>query len=103
MQQITHGYNVNDNVNVSLKTNYNNNDNVSKYDKARRVEFIADSLLEKFGLDESSRPFMCKVAYKLSEARIWEHYSHVTTPPKSGKPISNPFGLFIWLCKRDGV
>lgn len=95
------------NVNVSqssIDPNYNNNvnDNVDKYDTARKVEMIADKLLQRFNLPKESRGFMCKVAYKLPEARIWEHYEHVTTV-KNGKPITNPIGLFIWLCKRDGV
>lgn len=95
--------NVNDNVNGFVKTN-NYNDNVNGYDRARQVERIADELLRKFNLDESSRGFMCKVAYKLSEARIWQHYEKVTAPPKPGaRPIANPVGMFIWLCKRDGV
>lgn len=92
------------NVNVNglyTNPNYNVNDN-GKYENARKVEAIADKLVEKFGLPEKSRPFMCKVAYKLSEARIWAHYEHVTTS-QNGKPIANPVGLFIWLCKRDGV
>ncbi len=91
------------NVNGFLTTNSNDIDNGNgKYDKAKKVEYIADRLIEKFKLDKKSRPFMCKVAYKLSEARIWDHYEHATSS-KDGKPITNPVGLFIWLCKRDGV
>lgn len=95
----------NDNVNVNgLVQTPNYNDNVNGYDRARRVEQIADELLKKFELDEGSRGFMCKVAYKLSEARIWQHYEKVTAAPKKGaRPIANPVGMFIWLCKRDGV
>lgn len=89
------------NVNGFLTTNSIDIDN-GKYDKAKKVEYIADRLVDKFGLNEKSRPFMCKVAYKLNEARIWEHYEHVTNPA-DGKLINNPVGLFIWLCKRDGV
>lgn len=86
------------NVNGGYKPhNYNVNDN-GKYERARQVEFIADSLVDKFALTEESRPFMCKVAYKLSEARIWENYEKATA-----KGSMNPVGLFIWLCKRDGV
>lgn len=71
--------------------------NQSKYDRARKVEAIADALVEKLGVGSDSRKFMCKVAWKLSEARIWENYE---TAQKTDK---NPVGLFIWLCKRDGV
>lgn len=95
----------NDNVNGFLKPPIPmniDNDNV-KYERGRQVEVIADRLLKEFKLDEGSRSFMCKVAYKLSEARIWQHVEHVNTPPKNGKPITNKVGLFIWLCKRDGV
>jgi hypothetical protein len=91
--------NVNENENVSITTNYNSNDNVikDKYARARKVEGIADSLLEKFNLDIGSRPFMCKVALRLSEARIWDNYE------QSLKATKSKVGLFIYLCKRDGV
>lgn len=84
-----------DNVNVSLKTNYNDIDN-GRYDKSKIVEMTADRLIEKLGAKQESRPFMCKVAWKLSEARIWDNVDQAL----KGK---NPMGLFIWLCKRDGV
>jgi len=91
--------NVIENENVSITTNYNSNDNVpsDKYARARKVENIADSLIEKLGLDISSRPFMCKVALRLSEARIWDNYE------QSLKATKSKVGLFIYLCKRDGV
>ncbi len=73
-----------------------NNDNV-RYSKAKRVEMIADRLVEKLGNSEF-RPFYCKVAYKLNEARIWELLESATTIKKG-----NPAKLFSWLCKRDGV
>lgn len=96
----THNVNVN-NVNaVSLKPNYNDigNDNVegNKYEQSRRVEQLADTLLEKLGAKPESRPFMCKVAYRLSEARVWYNVEQAL----KGR---NPMGLFIYLCKRDGV
>ena len=71
--------------------------NQSNYLQSRKVEVIADKLVEKLGIDEKSRPFMCKVAWKLSEARIW---SNLEQAQKSNR---NPVGLFIYLCKRDGV
>lgn len=97
-----HSNNVNVNQSsIDPNNNVNVNDNVDKYETARKVEVIADRLLERFGLPEKSRGFMLKVAYRLPEARIWQHYEHVTS--KSTKPITNPVGLFIWLCKKDGV
>lgn len=90
--------NVNENVNVNLTSNFNNNNNVDpKYARSRQVEATADALLEKFGLDISSRPFMCKVALRLSEARIWDNYE------QAQKATRSKVGLFIFLCKRDGV
>lgn len=91
------GNNDNDNVNVFLKNNNNVIDNVSRYEKARHVEEIADRLLDKLGMDISSRPFMCKVAWNLSEARIWDNLE------QANKSKINKIGLFIYLCKRDGV
>lgn len=92
-----HTNNVNE-TRSSIDPNYNVNDNNNvKYEVARNVERIADALLDKLGLPEDSRPFMCKAAYKLSEARIWANLEKAMQATKS-KP-----GLFIWLCKRDGV
>lgn len=90
--------NVIENENVRTNSNFNTNDNVvgDKYAAGRKVERIADTLLEKLNLKAESRPFMCKVAYKLSEARIWDNLEQAL----KGK---NPVGLFIYLCKRDGV
>lgn len=69
----------------------------TSYERSRKVENIADSLVEKLGVDIQSRPFMCKVAWKLSEARIWDNLE------QAQKSKVNPVGLFIYLCKRDGV
>lgn len=90
--------NVIENEIVSLTTNNNNNDNVvrDKYTAGRKAETIADKLLERLNLPVESKGFMCKVAYKLSEARIWDNLEQA----QRGK---NPTGLFIYLCKRDGV
>lgn len=86
----------NDNVNGLQTTNYNVNDNGSKYDKGKQVEFIADRIIQKLSANEKSRPFFCKVAYKLPEATIWNNV-------ESALKGRNPVGLFIYLCKRDGV
>lgn len=82
-----------DNVNVVSTTNYIDIDNV--FSKSKSVEMIADKLVQKFG-SEISRPFYCKVAYKLSEAVIWDNFEKA----QRGK---NPPALFTWLCKRSGV
>lgn len=87
--------NVNDNV-IGVRTNnYNDIDN-GRYDKGKQVEFVADKLQQRLGMKKKSRPFLCKAAYKLSEARLWDNCDQAL----KGK---NPAGLFIWLCKRDGV
>jgi len=86
----------NDIVNVVVKQpNYNVID-IGRYERSKQVEVIADKLVDKLGVPIKSRPFMCKAAYKLSEARIWDNLEQAM----KGK---NPVGLFIWLCKRDGV
>lgn len=75
-----------------------NSDSVSKYDDAKRVESIAHSLCEKFGDTKKEWfPFYCKVAYQLSESRIWQHFEHVTT----NKKVAQPMKLFYWLCDKD--
>lgn len=86
--------NVIDNGNRSLENNVIVNDR--NYDKSKQVDMIADRLLDKLGATSDSRPFMCKTAWKLSEARIWANVEQAL----KGK---NPTGLFIYLCKKDGV
>lgn len=83
------------NVNDVRANNYNVNDN-GRYAKGKQVEFIADKLLKSLGMKQESRPFLCKAAYALNEARLWDNCEQAL----KGK---NPAGLFIWLCKRDGV
>lgn len=91
-------HNDNVKVNVFQNTNYIDNENVNdRYARSKKVEEIADMLLMKLGLDQGSRPFMCKVAWKLSEACIWGNLE------KAQNGSKNPVGLFIFLCKRDGV
>lgn len=92
---MSHDNNVNDNVNVVRANNYNVNDN-GRYSKGKQVEFIADKLLKQLSMKDESRPFLCKAAYKLTEARLMDNCEQAL----KGK---NPIGLFIWLCKRDGV
>lgn len=77
--------------------NYNvNNDNVQRYDRARIVDLIVDKLEAGLNTKPQSRAFLCKAAWKLSEARIWLNY-------EKSLAGNNPMGLFIWLCKKDGV
>jgi len=83
------------NVNGSENPNYNVNDN-GRYVKGKQVELTADRLLKRLGMKLESRPFLCKAAYRLSEAKLWDNCEQAL----KGK---NPAGLFIWLCKRDGV
>lgn len=84
-----------DNEIVGTTSNYNDIDNVNgKYKRGRKVEILADELLEKLGAKPESRPFLCKVAWNLSESVIWQNY-------EAALKGNNPIGLFIYLCKRD--
>lgn len=89
----------NDNVisKIEINNDNENNDN-DKYIKAKRVDTIADTLINKLHLGNGSRPFMCKVAWRLPEYKIWNNLETATNPK-----VTNPAGLFIYLCKRDGV
>ncbi len=90
-------HNVNGNGSVQNPMSMsNNNDNVEGYSRARTVDQIVDKLEAGLNSKPDSRPFLCKAAWKLSEARVWLNYEKAIT----GK---NPMGLFIWLCKKDGV
>lgn len=94
---VTGKNNVIENEIVSITSNNNIIDNDGKkYNQSRKVETMADAMLTALNGQEESRPFMCKVAWRLSEARIWSNI-------ESAKKGRNPMGLFIYLCKRDGV
>lgn len=87
----------NDNVTETVVTtsNYSDNYNVNdKYELSRKVERVADEIIHKLGADQTYRAFYCKIAWKLSEARIW---SNMETSLKG----NNPARLFSYLCKRD--
>lgn len=87
---------VNDNENGFNKTTITmNNDIDPKLARARKVETIADQLVARYG-SEQSRPFYCKVAWKLSEAKIW-------TNVEQAQKGNSPAKLFNYLCRRDGV
>ncbi len=101
---MTQSLNVIDNDNDSSKNINNVIDNVgSNYFKGRELDRRSDDLLKKLHLDDGSKGFMYKTVQKLSESRIQQHLETVTKPSKNGKKIDNPVGLFIYLCKRDGV
>jgi len=87
------------NVNVKRDLKNNDNDNVSKYNKVRQIDVIADDIQEKLNLPLKSRPFVCLAAQQLTLARLYQHLETVT----SGRKVDNPAGLFIYLCKKDGV
>ena len=94
------GNNNNDNVSsVILKSSSHkhiDNDNVgNKYQKAKKVDLIADQLVERYNSPQS-RPFYCKVAWKLPEAVIWNNVEQAN----KGK---SPAHLFNYLCKMSGV
>lgn len=74
----------------------NNNDNVNRYDRGKQVDLIVEKLEAGLNTKPESRPFLCKAAWKLSESRIWLNY-------EKSLAGNNPMGLFIWLCKKDGV
>lgn len=87
---------VNDNEIVSIETAITmNNDNDRKFDRSKKVEYIADKLVETFN-NKQFRGFYCKVAWKLSEARIWDNV-------EQSQKGTSPARLFTYLCKRDGV
>lgn len=89
--------NVNDNEIVGTTSNYNDNvnDRGRKIAKSRKVEEIADKLVAIFGND-TYRAFYCRVAWNLTEARIWENVELAQKGDHPGK-------LFSYLCKRDGI
>lgn len=77
----------NDNV-VLNKTN-NDIDN----DRSKTVDLIADKLTVALG-NPMARTYYCKIAWKLSEAQIWNNLEQSA----KGK---HPAKLFTWLCERD--
>ena len=83
---------VNDNGFLKPALNINN-DNVDKYETASKVEATANKLVEKFQ-SPGNFSFYCKVAYKLSEARIWFNYEQAL---KGNQPVR----LFTYLCNKD--
>lgn len=61
--------------------------------KARKVDNIADRLVEKFDAP-GSRDFFCKCAWTLSEDEIWTIYEKVHRPG-----TRNALKYFIFLCQ----
>jgi len=83
----------NDNVATIKNNNVNerNNDNVSR--TSNQVDAIADRIMVALHADQLSRPFYCKVAWKLSEAIINNNLEQALKG-------NNPQRYFTWLCKR---
>lgn len=95
------GNNDNETETVVRTSNYNDNYNDNgnnvkkdKYELSKRVERTADEIIRRLGVDQIYRGFYCKVAYSLSEARIWSNM-------ESAKKGRQPARLFSYLCKRD--
>lgn len=65
--------------------------------RAKRVDNIADHLVEKFKSPQS-RDFFCKCAWKLSEDEIWTNYEKAQK-----KGVNSPLKLFIYLCQLEMV
>lgn len=65
---------------------------MSRDNRARKVDNIADHLVRKFDAP-GSRNFFCKCAWKLSEDEIWTAYEQA-----HGKKIESPLKYFIALC-----
>lgn len=66
---------------------------MSKNNKARKVDSIADHLVRKFDAP-GSRNFFCKCAWRLSEDEIWTAYEQAHRPK-----IKNSLKYFITLCQ----
>lgn len=88
---------INDIVNeVSLKRNYNVNDNVDKLktpEQIDRADCIADKVCQMIG-STGARAFYCKAAYRLSEDKI---YSCVEIAKKGRDPLR----YLSWLLKHE--
>ncbi len=61
------------------------------YIKAKQVDFIADKIMERLNTEEN-RKFYCKVAWKLTEATIWNNMEIALKG-------DNPQRYFSFLCK----
>lgn len=92
----------NDNEATTQETRNDNDNNIDndRYARARMVDRIADQLVIRFN-NPDFREFYCKVAWKLSEARIWANVE--TAMEAATKKGTQPGRLFTYLCKRDGV
>lgn len=82
----------NHNVNVNEITKVINNDNV--HCTVREADLIADKLVKQLN-NPVARAFYCKVAYKLSEAQIWNNLE------KAQSVGRNPAKYFTWLCNQQ--
>ena len=77
--------------NVIVDKHKTNNDNV--HCSPNQADLIADKLILALN-NPAARAYYCKLAYKLSEAQIWNNLEQAAKgkyPPK----------YFTWLCQRD--
>lgn len=89
------------NVNVNvIGFNHNNNNNVNGTSRtlarSRNIDVMIEKLQSGLNAKDESRPFLAKACWKLPEASVWSNYE---TAIKG----NNPMGLFIWLCKKQGL
>lgn len=85
----------NDNVSGVVSSTNNDIDNDrGRYERSKKVDVIADEIIARLGVGSTYRAFYCKIAWKLSEARI---YSNLESALKGNQPAK----LFTYLCKRD--
>lgn len=93
--------NVNVNVNgASERSNFNVKDNVSRSRRSaqiKRNQRIAAELTRKFGsIAEGSFAYLCGVADKLSEAKIWDLYER-----SQHWKVRNSWAWFLAMTKRE--
>ena len=92
------------NINInkgSNRTYININNKISTHARAKLVQATARKLVETFKAEHSYKFFM-KVAWRLSESKIWQHVE-TALAAKRKRPGDTPLKFFIYLCKVDGV
>ena len=82
---------------VPLDSNTSNNTNIAySHADARKKETIADRLVSIFK-NPQYKEFYCRVAWKLSEATIWQYVEEALDKGR------DPAKYFSFLCKKAGV
>lgn len=89
--------NVNEKSSFKSAMAMNNGNDNARYEREREIDLMADMLAEKFN-NPTYRSFYCKVARRLSPARI-----HLNIERAFAAKKGNPSKLFTYLCKVDGV